>query len=398
MVLGTAPERTFASRRRTAVIGAGMAVAILATSSSCGRTHEADDATTTSTPTTAAANTRAPAAVPTTVVVTSTSTSDASVTETSILSGADLRPCGDDTSYNTTPDWVLGTPPDGHRLDRATTTVNHYATESEFDSAVVSTLAETDAAGRISSAITLLRFADLADFEPQPGTAAGHAFEDSGSDSVRGHDGRIGRVVHRGDLDGWPEARWTEGDAGWVARSSDLDVNALATALGPLDLSDGSVRDPGGRFALVGTASVWQDETRETTIKLVGTDAGGAGTTLDISVTRMPDDARGLGDVGAIQGDLSGSTGLALARHGERWILSSGSTVVTTLADGSLVSLDHRTSAGSGPALTGAELIALADQLHRVDPDDPYTGPLATSLATMDQSSWDQFCSETAAG
>lgn len=307
-----------------------------------------------------------------------------------------LVPCDDRTSYRTTPDWQPGWVPLGFEVEFANTGVNHYAAEPELDSVVAFALVEQDSDGNLLAALTIHRYGDLSEFDPDSATSAGHAIAERGPGSVRGKNGQVVRVIHRSDITGWSEARWIEGGAGWMARSRALTPGALAKALEPLRLRSDHVADTGGRFTLIGHSSLWQTEARETTIGLVDAEsAKDPATTLTIVVTQMPGDAEGLAD---IEGEaLAQQSDIRVSNRDGRWLLAGSGRYLTTHSDHSRVLIEYNPSPGSEPRLAEDDLAALIGGLQRVDSAQPFSGALMPAAQSPEPGLSD-YCSEVAQG
>ena len=297
----------------------------------------------------------------------------------------ELPPCGDQTSYSTIPDWMIEGVPEGLRLHYAKTVVNRYEGGSlGFDTATDHQLAAVDADGKVVEVLRVTHFPDLEKWEPEPGMSAGHAYDEMRS-SVRGHEGTAGRVVNRSDPIGSITARWVEDGAGWIAGGPD-DVDALLAALDPLEITSDGISDPSGRFTELGSAPVLQPETRETRIELLGAEENavtGSEPALTITIERGPEGATGL----TYLPSHWGYKGAVLSEHDGRPMLSAGRTLITTLPDGSAISIQDGTS-----TLSQEDLVRLVDGVVRVTEDRPYTGVLIPEW--YDSSVADQRCAE----
>ena len=253
---------------------------------------------------------------------TSTSTSTSTPISASMAEGlmpGDLRACENPSRYTTDSDWALSELPNSYRIARAATFVQELNPSTAPPGLESWLLIEPSAGGGMDAAIALKKGVD-----PDRQLSGTGRDEHNAVNGVRGLPGLVSRRSHRGDVEGWTVAEWSEDGVAWEA-SSRLEERELARALEPLDLDQQSVVDSSGRFEVAGHVPAGMvNPRRVTTLELRRESAtSGAAQTLHIRIDARPPGSWGLDPSLAI------ATGLPLG-PGSRVDVSSGTSMLSS--------------------------------------------------------------------
>lgn len=272
--------------------------------------------------------------------------------------------------YRTLPDWVPGDLPARFELTDAQT--YGPATNLSVDEAdqVVPQmewlLAELDG----DRAVSVIRVVRGGVADPN-GYGLEQAPESPVLDSVRGRPGRIFTSISRGDSIGARVAEWTEGGDHWRADSL-LGAEELAAALETLSIHGDDLTDTTGRFQVVGrgdpvpTDQGFVDRLTELTI----TERNGPGEldlNLEVRIEKPPPGLEGLFfdpmvEPGWFMTEIDGRPAIRSAPERN----DARTSVVTTLADGSLLSIHWWEEGATYRPLDDASIEHVDETLRRV--------------------------------
>lgn len=353
---------------RTVVASALLAVATIALAAGCSAEEQV---------TTVAESTTGSQGTASTPVSSSTTTPSSTTTAIDAATVLNALPaCAETVStepaawvYLTLPDWVPGDLPARFELtDAQTYGPATNPSGDEADQVVPQTewlLAELDG-DRVVSIIRVVR-----------GVVAdpnGYGFEQAPEspvlDSVRGRPGRIFTSTSRSDPIGARVAEWTEGGDHWRADSL-LGAEELAAALEPLSIHGDDLTDTTGRFQVLGRSEpVPTDQgigDRLTTLTI--TERNGPGEldlNLEVQIEKPPSGLEGLlhptVEPGWFMTEIDGRPAIRSAPERN----DARTFVVTTLADGSLLSIHWWEEGATYRPLDDASIEHVDETLRRV--------------------------------
>lgn len=338
----------------------------------------------------AAASSAAPTSTTTTV--------DPATVLAGLPSCADMPPPPETASapFRTLPDWVPADLPDRYEVTEAETYGPPTADGSGSADSVLFTrwlLAELDG-DRVVATISVTRGSTDPDGYAQPGF--NEVTDERALDWVRGHPGRVSRWINRGDPVGEQVAEWTEDGDRWLATSA-LDVDELAAALGALSIDGTELRDPTGRFQVLGRrrgdTATGELAGRTTSLRLtehMEDDEPDLG--LSLKIEQRPPDLEGFVDVrvrpGSLRIEVDGRPAMRSSpERNDAWTY-----LATTLPDGSLLSITWHDVGTAERTMDDATIQRIDASLRQVvasmrprsDADDDLMALLATQSDVND--------------
>ncbi len=263
---------------------------------------------------------------------------------------SDVPVCdGSGASYSTAPDWVADPLPEGMRMEVAQTGVN-AAVDAPPERSRTWLLADIDGE-RVVGLILLGRAG------APTGISGGGV--DPTAPVVEGVRGRPGRIETRVDRSAMPRqvAEWTEHGETWTA-SSTLDARSLGAAVDPLEVDGDAVRDPTGRFEVIGAGPPFAaGRSRVTQLEVVG-----PGPDRLRYYVRIDDPAPGATGIITLPPWLPEPTVRSIDG---RLVVLGGQTAITTTADGSPVWVDVYDETSNGARADPEVLAVVLSSLRR---------------------------------
>ena len=274
-------------------------------------------------------------------------------------------------SYSTAPDWVSDPLPEGMRMEVAQTGANAAA---DAPPARSRTWLLADIEGdRVVGLISLGRAG------APPGLSGGGV--DPPAPVVDGVRGRPGRIETRVDRSAMPlqVAEWTEHGETWTA-SSTLDAHSLGAAIEPVVIDGDAVRDPTGRFEVIGAGPPYAaGRSRVTQLEVVG-----PGPDRLRHYVRIDDPVPGATGITTLPPGLPQP---AVGSVDGRLVVLNPQTAVTTTADGSPVWIDVYDETSNAARINPDVLsVVLSSLRRRTAADDAWMAdvPLVVGAGASD--------------